>query len=56
MSIKKRAFRKALEKTGIDKAVDKEKVERIKKAGEDFWFFCRYYLGDFFYSEPAPYQ
>ena len=56
MSIKKKAFQKALEKAGIDRAVDREKAQRVKRAKEDFWFFCRYYLGDFFYSEPAPYQ
>ena len=56
MGIKEKAFQRALERAGIDKVVDREKAQRIKKATEDFWFFCRYYLEDFFYSEPAPYQ
>ncbi len=33
-----------------------DKSERKKKAENDFWFFCNYYLSHKFYSEPAPYQ
>jgi len=35
---------------------DTEKAERIKRAKKDFWFFCSYYLSDFFQSNPAEYQ
>lgn len=34
----------------------KERVERVEKAKEDFGFFCRTYLGDYFYTDPAEYQ
>jgi predicted phage terminase large subunit-like protein len=34
----------------------REKAERVKKAGSDFGFFCRYYLGDYFFSDAADYQ
>ena len=54
MSLKKKAFKKALEK--VDISVDTQKAERKKKAENDFWFFCQYYLPHKFFSEPAPYQ
>ncbi len=54
MSLKKKALKKALEKVDID--IDTKKSERVKKAENDFWFFCSYYLSHKFFSEPAPYQ
>ena len=33
-----------------------EKQKRMKQAENDFGFFCRYYLSDYFYEEPAEYQ
>lgn len=33
-----------------------EKQKRLEKANNDFEFFCRYYLSDYFYEEPAEYQ
>ncbi|WP_457634735.1 phage terminase large subunit [Persephonella sp.] len=54
MSLKKKALKKALEK--VDISVDTQKAERVKKAENDFWFFCSYYLSHKFFSEPAPYQ
>lgn len=33
-----------------------EKQTRLKKAKSDFGFFCRYYLGDYFFSASAEYQ
>lgn len=33
-----------------------EKQKRLEKANNDFGFFCRYYLSDYFYEEPAEYQ
>ena len=54
MSLKKKALKKALEK--VDVSVDKEKAERVKKAKEDFWFFCYYYLPHYFNTEPAEYH
>lgn len=44
----------------IEKLVDleknEEKIYRIKKAKEDFFFFCKYYLPDAFPTEFAEYQ
>lgn len=33
-----------------------QKQERIKKAKNDFGFFCRYYLSDYFFEDAAEYQ
>lgn len=33
-----------------------EKAARLKKAKEDFGFFCSYYLSDYFFEAPAAYQ
>lgn len=33
-----------------------EKSKRLKKAKNDFGFFCRYYLSDYFFEAPAAYQ
>ena len=33
-----------------------EKKQRVKKAEEDFGFFCRTYLSDYFYTDAAEYQ
>ena len=35
---------------------DTSRKERIERAKKDFYFFCFYYLSDFFTEEPAPYQ
>lgn len=43
------------ELTGNDRTLI-EKQERIKKAQNDFGFFCRYYLSDYFYEDAAKYQ
>lgn len=33
-----------------------EKQNRVKRAINDFGYFCRYYLSDYFYEDPASYQ
>jgi predicted phage terminase large subunit-like protein len=33
-----------------------EKADRLEKAKDDFGFFCRTYLSDYFYEDPAEYQ
>ena len=33
-----------------------EKQNRLKRAINDFGYFCRYYLSDYFYEDPASYQ
>lgn len=33
-----------------------EKSKRIQRAKNDFGFFCRYYLSDYFFEDPAAYQ
>ena len=33
-----------------------EKKKRINRAYKDFGFFCRYYLSDYFFTDPAEYQ
>ena len=33
-----------------------QKEKRIKKAKNDFGFFCRYYLSDYFFEDAAEYQ
>jgi len=57
MSWKKKALDRAFQKIEeeLPKA-DPEKEKRLKRAENDFWFFCRYYLSHKFFSEPAPYQ
>ena len=40
---------------GTDKS-QLEKDKRIKKAKNDFGFFCRYYLSDYFFEDAAEYQ
>ncbi len=54
MSLKKKALKKALEKVDIN--IDTKKSERLKKAKEDFWFFCYYYLPHYFNTKPAEYH
>ena len=43
------------ELVGTDKS-QLEKDKRIKKAKNDFGFFCRYYLSDYFFEDAAEYQ
>ena len=43
------------ELAGKDRSV-LEKQQRMKKAENDFGFFCRYYLSDYFYEDAAEYQ
>ena len=40
---------------GNDRASLK-KQERVKRAQIDFGFFCKYYLSDYFFTDPAEYQ
>jgi len=35
---------------------DHSKKERVERAKKDFFFFCSYYLSEFFTEKPAPYQ
>ncbi|MCL2762202.1 MAG: hypothetical protein FWD36_03210 [Treponema sp.] len=42
------------ERSAVDKA--KEKRKRIERAKKDFGFFCRHYLSDYFFTDPAEYQ
>ncbi len=46
---------KVLEKLDVPE-VDKEKKKRIQRAKKDFWFFCFYYLDEFFDKDPANYH
>jgi hypothetical protein len=34
----------------------KEQRQRINRAKKDFGFFCKYYLADYFFTDPAEYQ
>jgi hypothetical protein len=34
----------------------KEQKNRINRVKKDFGFFCRYYLSDYFFTDPAEYQ
>ena len=43
------------ELAGQDRSV-LEKQKRKKQAENDFGFFCRYYLSDYFYEDAAEYQ
>jgi len=38
------------------KRADQEKKKRVADAKKDFGFFCRYYLSDYFFTDPADYQ
>ncbi len=57
MSWKSRGFERAFKKLEqeLPKATP-EKKERLKRASEDFWFFCSYYLPHYFSSPPAEYH
>ncbi|MDR1248645.1 MAG: hypothetical protein LBK63_05000, partial [Treponema sp.] len=33
-----------------------EKKKRTDRSRKDFGFFCRQYLGDYFFTDPAAYQ
>ena len=35
---------------------ERERNRRIEQAGRDFGYFCRTYLADYFYTDPAEYQ
>jgi predicted phage terminase large subunit-like protein len=39
-----------------DIKLERERARRIERAGKDFGFFCRTYLSDYFYTDPAEYQ
>lgn len=43
------------ELAGTDKS-SIEKQNRLKEAKDSFNYFCRYYLSDYFYADPAEYQ
>jgi hypothetical protein len=43
------------ELVGNDRA-SLEKKKRVDRARKDFGFFCRYYLSDYFFTDPAEYQ
>ena len=38
------------------KKQSEEKKKRIQRTKKDFGFFCRYYLSDYFFTDPAEYQ
>jgi len=42
------------DRSSVDKV--KEKKKRIERAKKDFGFFCRFYLTDYFHTDPAEYQ
>jgi len=46
------------ELVGTTKAASKEKAKRarVDRAKRDFGFFCKTYLGDYFFTDPAEYQ
>ncbi len=54
MSYRTKALEKALSK--VDLKPDPQKKKRIKRAKEDFWFFCSYYLSGKFSDEPAQFH
>ncbi len=57
MSWKSKGFERAF--TRIEQELpksDPEREERVKRASEDFWFFCYYYLPHYFSSQPAEYH
>ncbi|SNZ08302.1 phage uncharacterized protein (putative large terminase), C-terminal domain-containing protein [Persephonella hydrogeniphila] len=57
MSYKEKGIKRALEKVNAsEEKTDPKKQERLKKAENDFWFFCSYYLSHYFSSEPADYH
>jgi predicted phage terminase large subunit-like protein len=47
---------KGLETAALDKAAREAKEARLKKAENDFTYFCEYYLSDYFFCKPAEYQ
>lgn len=47
---------KGLETAALDKAAREAKEARLKKAENDFTYFCEYYLADYFFCKPAEYQ
>ena len=46
------------ELVGTTEAASKEKAKRtrVDRAKRDFGFFCKTYLGDYFFTDPAEYQ
>jgi len=46
------------ERTSLEekKRLDREKKERVAFAKKDYSFFCRHYLSDYFFTDPADYQ